>query len=249
MDVFLILASPWFWLLASIGVICTGISKSGFAGGAGVVAVPLLALILPIGVVVIIILPVLIVMDIRTVHYYWRDIDWHRLRILLPMALVGVALGGMLLGQLPEMVLQLLLGMLCLLFALWQPLLPWLAKLPGAAWFWSLISGTTSTLIHAGGPPITMYFISAAVTKLTWIATAGAFFACLNLSKIIPYLLAGNWQPDLLWLSLALLPLAMLGVWLGYRIQKRLSESQFLWICRFLLLGSGLLLISKSITS
>ena len=34
-----------FWLLAVVGVFLTGISKSGFAGGAGVVAVPLLALV------------------------------------------------------------------------------------------------------------------------------------------------------------------------------------------------------------
>jgi len=32
-----------FWLIAITGVILTGISKSGFAGGAGVVAVPLMS--------------------------------------------------------------------------------------------------------------------------------------------------------------------------------------------------------------
>ncbi len=51
--------SPIFWLLAFAGVVLTGISKSGFAGGAGVVAVPLLALVLPVERAAALMLPLL----------------------------------------------------------------------------------------------------------------------------------------------------------------------------------------------
>ena len=54
-----------FWILAILGVTLTGISKSGFAGGAGVVAVPLMSLYIPFEHTVVIMLPLLIVMDYK----------------------------------------------------------------------------------------------------------------------------------------------------------------------------------------
>ena len=51
-----------FWLVAVLGVILTGVSKSGFAGGAGVVAVPLMALFIPVSQAVVIMLPLLLLM-------------------------------------------------------------------------------------------------------------------------------------------------------------------------------------------
>ena len=64
-----------FMIVAIIGILITGISKSGFAGGSGVVAVPLLALLIPISHAVIIVLPLLIIMDIKTIHYYYKNKD------------------------------------------------------------------------------------------------------------------------------------------------------------------------------
>lgn len=246
MDITTYLTSPLFWLLAGIGVVLTGISKSGFAGGAGVVAVPLLALVMPIPIAVLVMLPVLLVMDARTVLYYRQHAHWHELKYILPAALIGIAIGGLLLGQLSDFLLQITLGILSILFAAWHKLTPMLGRIPGAAWLWGSLSGLTSTLIHAGGPPINIYLIAKQLPKSIWLATAGIFFAVMNLSKIIPYSLLGEWQLDLLWLSLALIPMAWVGVWLGHHIQQKFSEQHFMLACRGLLLASGLLLLVKA---
>lgn len=246
----LISDSPLFWGLAILGVVLTGISKSGFAGGAGVVAVPLIALALPgtgaVEQAVALMLPILLIMDLRTILYYWQHRDPAELRRLLPAAILGIALGGWLLGWVSPIILTVSLGLLSLLFAFWTKLAPLAARLPGSAWLWGTASGTTSTLIHAGGPPLNMYLIGRGLPKLSWLATAGVVFGVMNLIKLVPYTLADMWTRELLVTALALSPVAYLGVYLGYRLQHHLDERIFTVACRWLLALSGVGLLVKA---
>lgn len=238
---------PLFWLLAVTGVVITGISKSGFAGGAGVVAVPLLSLVMPVTAAAALMLPLLLVMDARTVALYRRAIAWRQLTSITTAAIVGIAIAGSALASLPGEVLQLILACFSLLFAAWQRLMPLLGRLPGAAWLWGCVSGISSTLLHAGGPPITIYFLASGIEKRVWLAQASVFFAVMNVIKIVPYTLNGQWQPSLFWLDLALIPAALLGVRLGYRLQSRLAEKDFMLICRVLLGLAGVLLLFRAL--
>lgn len=238
---------PVFWLLAIIGVIFTGISKSGFAGGAGVVAVPLLALTIPVSQAAALMLPLLLLMDAKAIYFYRKNIELSILKQLLPAALIGITIGGFLMGTLSENLLRWMLGTFCILFALWQPLIHWLRKLPAAAWLWGGLSGLTSTLLHAGGPPISIYFISQQTEKMQWLAGASIFFAAMNFIKLIPYTLNGQWNNKLLLMDLILIPFAVLGIQLGYKIQHMISEKQFINISKVLLFLSGTLLIHSNI--
>lgn len=241
-----LIADPLFWLLAIVGVVITGISKSGFAGGAGVVAVPLLSLVMPIPAATALMLPLLLVMDARTVLLYRRSVDWASLLQITSAAVVGIALAGFALSALPAKSLQIALAVFSIVFALWQRLMPLLGRLPAAAWLWGTVSGVSSTLLHAGGPPITIYFLSQEIEKRVWLAQASVFFAVMNVIKVIPYTLNGQWQQSLFWLDLALIPAALLGVRLGYRLQARLAEKDFMLICRVLLGVAGVLLLVRS---
>jgi len=235
-----------FWLLAIFGVILTGISKSGFAGGAGVVAVPLLALWIPLEQAISILLPVLIAMDVQAVRLYWRHVNWPILKRLLPAAIIGIALAGWFLTRLPSNILLIILACISIIFALWQPLLRFITHLKGQGFFWGCLSGISSTLLHAGGPPINAYLMSLALPKLQWLAVTCVFFAVMNWVKVIPYSLGGLWRWDWLLLSVLLLPIAYVGIALGHRIQSVLSEALFMQICRTLLFVSGVGLLLKA---
>ncbi|CCK74820.1 conserved hypothetical protein [Oleispira antarctica RB-8] len=239
--------SPVFWLLAITGVLLTGISKSGFAGGAGVVAVPLLSLVMPVQHAAAIMLPLLLVMDAKTVRLYWQSINLRELKSIMFAALVGITLAGSAMGSLSSTTLQWILAIFCILFASWQQLTPLLGKLPGAAYIWGTLSGISSTLLHAGGPPISIYFLSKGISKKVWLAQAAVFFAMMNIVKLIPYSMNNVWHMDFLLLDLILLPIAIMGVYLGHRIQAHLSETTFALSCRILLGVTGLTLLIKII--
>lgn len=239
--------SPLFWILALVGIVLTGISKSGFAGGAGVLAVPLMALAVPLPLATVIVLPVLLFMDVRTIYLYRHDFSGAELKRLLVAAVVGIAIGGALLGTLSTRALELMTGVISILFAGWHYLSTSLSRFQRLAWFWGTLSGITSTLIHAGGPPINVYFLGRALPKLQWLGTAAVFFGAMNLIKVVPYSLSGFWEGRLFMVSLLLLPAAWLGVQLGHAVQKRFDGATFTRICRALLLISGVGLVLKAL--
>lgn len=237
--------SPLFWLLAIFGVILTGISKSGFAGGAGVVAVPLLALAMPVQQAAAIMLPLLLVMDVKTLRLYRHTINFKKIRTISLASLIGIAVAGSAMAMYSSTTLQWILAVFCIVFACWQQLMPLLGKLPGAALIWGILSGISSTLLHAGGPPISIYFLSKGLSKQTWLAQAAMFFALMNFVKIIPYSLNNVWRVEFLLIDLVLLPIALAGVYLGHKIQAHLSEVTFTLCCRLLLGATGTLLLLK----
>lgn len=241
----LISTSIWFWLLAIIGVLLTGISKSGFAAGGGVLVTPLIALVIPVNQAVFFALPLLIVMDIKIIHYYYKNIDIHQIKQIIPAAIIGIGIGGLSIGHLSAEFLSLTLGIICIIFSIWQPLINWLTKFKNLGIFWGMVAGFTSTLIHTGGPPLNIYLMSQKLPKLVWLSTGAIFFGVVNLIKIIPYVLTGEWKLDLFLTSLLLIPVAFFGAFLGKYIQSFISETRFLLLCRILLLFSGIILIFK----
>ena len=116
-----------------------------------------------------------------------------------------------------------------------------LAPKPGSApppkWLGALLtamSGFTSFIAHAGGPPISAYVIPLRLSPVKFTATMAFYFFVINLAKWIPYGLLGllDWRNMVT--SLALLPLAPIGVWAGVRLARRISQA---WFYRFLYLG------------
>jgi len=235
-----------FWLIAITGVILTGISKSGFAGGAGVVAVPLMSLYIPFEQTVVIMLPLLIVMDYKMMRLHWRNVPWPIVKQLLFAAIAGIVLGGAMMNQLSGEHLMIMLALLSILFSIWGSLAQWLSRFKRQGYFWGGFSGLSSTLLHAGGPPINIYLVSLQMPKLQWLAATAAFFGVMNWIKVVPYTLNGLWQWELVWVTLGLFPFAYLGVILGHHIQKRISETRFLQLCKGLLFFSGLGLLVKA---
>ncbi len=240
-------SSLLFFALAAIGITITGISKSGFAGGSGVVAVPLLATIMPIHHAVILVLPLLIIMDIKTIQYFRKSVAWGDVLKVIPAAIIGIIIGSFMLGAIDPNALQLWFGLLCILFASWQKLAPLLGKMKGGAYLWGCISGITSTLIHSGAPPFNIYMIARGLPKQTWLAIAGVFFFVMNCLKIIPYYLIGDWSLSLLWTSVIFIPFALFGTYLGKIMQGKISEKTFMQLCRAFLALSGALLIYKGL--
>ena len=245
-DLFHINATP-FWLLAIIGVLLTGISKSGLAGGAGVLAVPLMALYIPVPMAAAISLPLLWLMDVKTVYSYRDAIDRALLWQLCPAAFIGVAAGGLLLGKVDDIQLQLILGVLSIIFAVWSSLTKLLSCFSNAGLIWGGLAGVTSTLLHAGGPPLSIFLLGRDVDKRQWLGTAACFFAVINIIKAVPYTLNNQWSEQQWWVSLALLPFAWFGVGLGVWLAKKINQIRFIYIARSMLFLAGIMLVYKGI--
>ena len=223
--------SPLFYAVAVPAVLLMGLAKSGFLGGFGSLAVPLMALTVPVPQAAAIMLPLLFVMDAAGLQQLWRERDRALIRLLLPAGLLGTVVGTVLFGVLSGKTVAGVVGALTLLFLAQQLLFPpradapppprWLGFLLGIA------SGFTSFVAHAGSPPISAYVLPLRLPPLTFTATMAVFFAAINLSKWIPYAWLGLIDLRNMSTSLVLLPLAPLGVWLGVWLTRRIASTWF----------------------
>src|SRR5690606_12902023 len=120
----------YFWIIACIAVFIVALSKSGLLGSLGMVAVPLLTLVMPARDAAGMLLPLLLVMDVIAVWTYRKDADWHILKIMLPGAAIGTLIGWALWSLVSDAMVLLLVGVITLLFIL-DALLPLRKKLEG----------------------------------------------------------------------------------------------------------------------
>ena len=89
------ITDPWFYAAAVPAVLIFGISKGGFGGGLGLVAVPLMTLAIGPRQAAAILLPILCVMDLFGAWAYRGRWDRPIMAALLPGALVGIGVVGL----------------------------------------------------------------------------------------------------------------------------------------------------------
>lgn len=236
-----------------------GIGKGAFGQGTAGLAVPLLAMFIAPAQAAGIMLPLLCLMDIFGVHAYKRS--WSRADVaaLLPGAIAGITIGGLAFGTMSPAAVRLVIGVISVVFALngWfrftERIARFLARTEGppgrvAATVWGALSGFTSTLAHAGGPPYTIYMLARGVDKTTFVATSAVFFFGVNYVKLVPYWFLGQLDADNLTTALLFAPLVPIAVWLGVWLHRRISQPAFMQITFTLLLVTGLKLVHDAFT-
>ena len=221
------ITDPFFYLIAVPAVLFVGIAKGGFAGTLGAITVPLMSFVVDPFTAAAILLPILCVMDILAAWNFRHSFDVSHLKVLIPGSIIGIALASLLMGRLTEDHVRIMVGVIAVSFSLhhWLRLSERAAK-PGKAsgYFWGGVAGFTSTQVHAGGPPVSVYMLSQRLEKKTMIGTMVMFFFFINYVKLVPYTFLDLLTLRNLTTSLILMPVAPLGIKLGYWLLHKLSE-------------------------
>ncbi len=244
-----------YYLTATLAVLLAGFSKASAAGGIGLLAVPLMAIAIAPQQAAAIMLPILCALDLLGIWAYRRELDARLLGRLIPGALIGILVGALVFKTLDVRWVKGLLGVECLVFALHRIVSrrrggrpPVGSDSTGRALLWSGVSGFTSTIAHAGGPPLLQYLLPLRIAKLTLVATTAYFFAVVNYVKLVPYGLLGLLDSANLGASLLLAPVVPVGYWIGLRFIRRIPERAFLVFIDLSLLATGTKLVWDAVT-
>jgi uncharacterized membrane protein YfcA len=215
-----------------------GLSKGGLPT-IGMLAVPLLALVMPPMQAAVLLLPIYILSDMVGIYLYRKVFSAQHLRILVPAGLLGIGLGWATASRVSDAVLALMIGAVGIGFCLNT----WLRKpatdsTPGLRplWgrFWGALSGFTSFISHAGGPPFQMYMLPQKLPKLVFAGTSTLFFAVVNAAKLVPYEFIRPYDVSSLRQAAWLVPFALLGTVMGAWLTRRLADA---WFYRLVQIG------------
>lgn len=250
----MMITNPNFYFVAIPAILLTGVSKGGFGGALGGVAVPLMALAISPVQAAAVMLPVLCLMDVFGVRVYLGKWDTANLKIIVPGAMIGITLGTLTFGMFSDYAIRTIIGAITILFVLNRWVGTASPQVGGGrslfrGTFWSSIAGFTSFLAHTGGPPIMMYLLPQQMDKVAYVATINVFFMLTNAVKLFAYAGLGQFSVLNLSTSLALAPLVPLGVWIGLWLQHRVNQLWFYRITQTCLLLTGIQLIYQGTKS
>jgi uncharacterized membrane protein YfcA len=241
------ISDPGFYAVAVPAVLLMGLAKAGIGAGFGALAVPLMALAVPVPQAAAIMLPLLAIMDAIGIGALFRHVDRPLIRLLVPAGLLGTVVGTLLFGLLSAKVVAAVVGAITLAFLAIRIAFPPRADAPPPSrWLGFVLgitSGFTSFVAHAGSPPVSFYVLPLKLAPLVFTATMALFFAVVNASKWAPYAWLGLIDLTNMTTSLALAPVAPIGVWLGVRYLRRVPQHLFYRLFNAGLLVTGVKLL------
>ncbi|EED34338.1 integral membrane protein [Luminiphilus syltensis NOR5-1B] len=236
------------WLLLCLAGFCVGLAKSGFSGFA-LISVFLMAEMFgkqSVG----ILLPMLIIADFVVYPLYRRHGSWRAVWHLLPIAVVGVAVGFVLLEAMPEAWAKPVIGSLILIMVLLQLVRQFdpdvvhrLAHSKGFGLLAGGFAGVATTIANAAGPVFQLYFLARQLPKMELIGVGARFFLVINLIKL-PFMggLAYT-TTETLWLNAKLTPFILLGIIVGRYALRWVSQQVFEWMIVLFAIFSALKLL------
>jgi len=225
--------TPLQWIMAIIAALCIGLSKSGLVG-VSMINVLLMAEVMPARESTGTVLPLLICGDVFAVLVFQKHAHWRQIGRVLPPALAGIVAGYFLMQIIPAEIFRPVIGWIILILSMlqfWRKRNPErFNHIPHTAWFaWTMggASGVTTMMANAAGPVMTIYLLAVSLPKMEFIGTAAWFFLIINLVKVPFSAHLGLINGHSLTLDLALVPVVAVGIWMGNRLIKVLSQELF----------------------
>ncbi|HXZ91715.1 MAG TPA: sulfite exporter TauE/SafE family protein [Burkholderiales bacterium] len=169
---------------------------------------------------------------------------------LVPMILVGTALGASLLVNMPRRAGLLALGCFVVAFALYSLVARGPRGTVGRGWAYSagLAGGVTSALFGAGGPPYAIYLSQRNLSKESFRATLALTSVASISLRLAAFALTGLMSNPRVWLAAALaLPAAWVGISLASHLFVRLRRETLMRAVALLLLASGASLVARAL--
>jgi uncharacterized membrane protein YfcA len=224
--------------------------RSAFGFGEALVAVPLLALLMPVEVAA----PVAVLVSI-TVAFIVVVQDWKKVHVRSAVGLVlstmlGIPLGLMLLRAVAEPVVKGILGAVIIAFSA-QSFLGGVhreLKSDKFAWVFGFSAGVLGGAYGMNGPPLVIYGSLRGWTPQHFRATLQGYFLPASLAGLWGYRLAGLWTPAVNRFYLLSLPLVILATFLGRAINRRLDAHRFVRYVHGGLIFVGIVLLLQAAT-
>jgi uncharacterized membrane protein YfcA len=237
------------WTLAVVAVIFLAtLIRSAFGFGEALVAVPLLALVMPVEVAT----PLAVLFSI-TVAAIVVVQDWQKIHVesawkLVLSTLFGIPVGLLLLTAVAESLVKAALGVVIVVFSTYCLLSRGRLELKSdrLAWLFGFGAGVLGGAYGMNGPPLVVYGSLRRWSPEHFRATLQGYFLPASLVGMAGYWVAGLWVPAVTRYYLLCLAPAVAAIFLGRVINHRFKGRAFVAYIHVGLILVGMTLLIQS---
>ncbi|MDX2507498.1 MAG: sulfite exporter TauE/SafE family protein [Gammaproteobacteria bacterium] len=235
------------YIFAALILVTAYVFRGVTGFGSGLIAIPMLALFLPLTFVV----PFISVMDISAsmlhVAHPRRHVAWKTMFRALPFAVIGVVVALFIIKSINTLILVKALGIFIILFAIYSLISPEFKK--NDSFIWPVIAGFfgsfIGTLFGTGGPFYVFYFHLQKMDKTVFRATCASTFLIDGLIRATGFTISGFYTKTVMLNILYALPVMFLAMYIGEHLHTNITQRTFQRAIGVFLIFSGMALILK----
>lgn len=235
------------WTVLAILFIATFV-RSAFGFGEALVAVPLLAFVMPVDVAAPMAVLVSITVAAVAIVQDWRHIHFHSARKLFLSTVVGTPLGLLMLHEFDGRIVKAVLAVIIVVFSMYSLLGKRQVALHDdqRAWIFGFGAGVLGGAYGMNGPPLVMYGSLRGWSPQHFRATLQGYFLPASLMSLAGYGLTGLWTPTVTRYYLLALPAVVVAILLGRAVNQRMSGRSFVRYVHLGLVVVGAVLLLQS---
>jgi uncharacterized protein len=224
------------------------LTRSTFGFGDALIAMPLLALFIDIKIATPLIALIAFFIAISILIKNWKKVELKSAWRLIIASLIGIPIGLWYLKDINENVIKLVLGIIVLFFAIYSLLKPKLHRLNGEkySWIFGFIAGIMGGAYNTNGPPIVIYSSLKKWNPQKFRATLQGYFFTTGIMVIAGHGIAGNFTTEVLSYFAYCMPVVIIAVVLGARLNKKIPAERFHKYIYLILVILGTMLIINS---
>jgi uncharacterized membrane protein YfcA len=233
-------------------LICAFAVRSAAGFGAVLIAMPMLAFILPVSTAVAVTTALTAITSVHLLSREWRRVAWWHFAVMASYSAIGIALGFFFINMLDEHALRRGLGVFLILYSLYSLATARTSLVFPARWRSALAAcagiagGLLGTLFGAGvGPIYVIYFDALRLDREIFRVTMSTVVLLGGVARIVGYASFGFYEGSSIALIAIGLPLVVIGSWLGDRVVRRLDPHLFSSLVGGLIFLSGVGLVLK----
>jgi hypothetical protein len=234
-------------VLAVLGL--ATVIRSAFGFGEALVAVPLLALLIPVEVAAPLAVLVSITVAGVVLVQDWREVHVGGTLRLVLSSLAGIPFGLLLLTRVAEPLVKALLAVVIIGFSIYRLLSRDRLVLADdrLAWVFGFWAGVLGGAYGMNGPPLVVYGTLRRWSREQFRATLQGYFLPASLVGMAGYWLAGLWVPAVTRDYLVSLPVVLAATFLGRILNRRMDARRFVLCIHVGLVLIGMLLLAQSL--
>ncbi|MFP4369520.1 MAG: sulfite exporter TauE/SafE family protein [Candidatus Kapaibacterium sp.] len=232
------------FILALLVIFFSTLVRSAFGFGDALLAMPLLALLMPVKTAAPVVAMISITVAVYILIGNFRKVEFKSLWVLIVSSILGIPAGLIYLKDTADELVKIVLGVMLMLFALFKLLKPGLIELKSAksAPVFGFVSGILGGAYNTNGPPVIIYGTLRAWPPDKFRAILQGFFLPVNIFIIIGHYAAGLWTEKAVYLFLWSFPVMAAAILLGSYINKKIPSEKFTKYIYILLFFIGLYL-------
>ena len=232
-------------IITAVILFCCAFIRSAIGFGDALLGIPLLGMVMNLPTASPVVALAGLVMGLSILVANRETVDFQSAWRLIAASLFGIPFGIVLLKTAPEHIVKFGLGLVLVLYGLYNLLTPGMPHIQHEkyAFPFGFLAGILGGAYNTSGPPVVIYGTLRQWPPDYFRATMQCYFIFTYSATIVGHGLARLWTPLVLTLFLWALPAIGLGIYLGGRVNRLLPHAMFRQLIFGLLVLVGVLLV------